>query len=140
MKLEGSCHCSAVRFTVESDTPYPYNRCYCRICRKTAGGGGYAINIMGDASTLTVEGEEHISIYRSAINDRGVYEEDGMSQARRHFCSLCGSALWVYGPDHPDWIYPLCLGDRHSLALAAGNDTSHACTQGALGSPEGGWQ
>jgi hypothetical protein len=52
MKLTGSCHCGAVKFSVESKTPYPYMRCYCSICRKTAGGGGYAINIMGDAATL----------------------------------------------------------------------------------------
>jgi hypothetical protein len=44
MRLEGSCHCGAVRFRVESHTPYPYMRCYCSICRKTQGGGGYAVN------------------------------------------------------------------------------------------------
>ena len=54
--LEGSCHCGAVRFSVESTTPTPYMRCYCSICRKTAGGGGYAINIMGRQETLKVEG------------------------------------------------------------------------------------
>jgi hypothetical protein len=31
MLLEGSCHCGAVRFRVESDTPYPYQACYCSI-------------------------------------------------------------------------------------------------------------
>ena len=66
--LEGSCHCGAVRFSVESHTPHPFNYCYCSICRKTAGGGGYAINIMGEAKTLKVEGEENLSIYRA---DRG---------------------------------------------------------------------
>lgn len=106
MKLEGSCHCGAVRFSVESDTPYPYNRCYCGICRKTAGGGGYAINIMGRAGTLAVEGREHVAAYRSARNDRGSYEADGLGRARRHFCSRCGSALWIHGTDYPDWVYP----------------------------------
>src|SRR3546814_2581266 len=42
MQLTGSCHCGAVRFTVDSVNPYPYQRCYCSICRKTQGGGGYA--------------------------------------------------------------------------------------------------
>jgi hypothetical protein len=42
MLLEGSCHCGAVNFRVESETPY--QACYCSICRKTAGGGGYSIN------------------------------------------------------------------------------------------------
>ena len=49
MRLEGSCRCGAVRFALDSHTPYPYQRCYCSICRKSAGGGGYAINIMGVA-------------------------------------------------------------------------------------------
>jgi len=40
MKLEGSCHCQSVRFTVESKAPYPYAHCYCSICRKTQGGAG----------------------------------------------------------------------------------------------------
>ena len=58
MKLEGSCHCGAVRFALQSATPQPYMQCYCSICRKTAGGGGYAINLGGDAESLEVEGEE----------------------------------------------------------------------------------
>ncbi len=57
MKLEGSCHCRAVRFSVMSHTPYPYQLCYCSICRKTAGGGGFAINLMGDHQSLKVRGE-----------------------------------------------------------------------------------
>jgi hypothetical protein len=47
--LEGSCRGGAVRFSVASHTPCPYQLCYCSICRKTVGGGGFAINIMGDA-------------------------------------------------------------------------------------------
>ena len=35
--LKGSCHCRAVRFSVQSETPYPYLWCYCSICRKTDG-------------------------------------------------------------------------------------------------------
>jgi hypothetical protein len=106
MRLEGSCHCGSVRFSVESDTPYPYNRCYCTICRKTAGGGGYAINIMGRADTLSITGEQNLSVYRPAQNDRASYEDDGLSPAKRYFCSKCGSALWVHGSDWPDFIYP----------------------------------
>ena len=64
MRLEGSCHCGAVRFSLNSHTPVPYMRCYCSICRKTAGGGGYAINIMGLADSLTVLGKEHLRVYR----------------------------------------------------------------------------
>jgi hypothetical protein len=106
MLLEGSCHCGSVRFSVESSTPYPYMRCYCSICRKTAGGGGFAINIMGDAKTLQVEGEEHLSIYQALVPDAEVEGKLKPSEARRHFCKRCGSALYLYDPTWPDWVYP----------------------------------
>jgi hypothetical protein len=101
--LEGSCHCGAVRFSVNSRTPQPYMRCYCAICRKTAGGGGYAINIMAEAGTLKVEGAEHLSVYRARGAERDAHE---LSPARRHFCKHCGSALYVSDPRWPDWVYP----------------------------------
>ena len=114
MKLEGSCHCGAVRFNLVSRTPYPYNLCYCSICRKTAGGGGFAINIMGIADTLEIEGEENITIYRAAGNERGHLENDGLSSARRSFCGKCGSALWVWDPAWPELIHPFASAiDTH---------------------------
>ena len=106
MKLEGSCHCGAVRFSVETHTPHPYQRCYCSICRKLAGGGGYAVNIMGEKQTLQVWGKEHLTVYRSAKNDRDRYEADGLGFSRRNFCAKCGTMLWNFNPNHPDWVYP----------------------------------
>lgn len=99
MRLEGSCHCGAVRFAVEAYAPVPYMRCYCSICRKTAGGGGYAINLGADAATLEVEGREAISVFHARI---GGAESTG----ERRFCSRCGSALWVYDPDWPELVHP----------------------------------
>jgi hypothetical protein len=93
MRLKGSCHCGAVRFSLDSETPYPYLHCYCSICRKTAGGGGYAINIMGKADTFRKRGRTRV--YRAT---RGGGE--------RHFCPRCGSALWVWDKHWPEWIYP----------------------------------
>jgi len=69
MKLEGSCHCGAVRFTLLSRHPYPFARCYCSICRKTAGGGGYAINLGGEYATLEIEGRKHICVYQAMPED-----------------------------------------------------------------------
>jgi hypothetical protein len=89
MLLEGSCHCGAVRFQVESSTPYPYQACYCSICRKTAGGGGYAINLGADANTLEIEGKENLSVYNAKLYDRG--ESGGHRPARRSATSA-GSA------------------------------------------------
>ena len=94
MQLQGSCHCQAVRFTVEAPHPVPFNLCYCSICRKTAGGGGYATNLGAQSASLEVEGREHVRTYASSANHE------------RAFCSVCGSALWVYSPDWPDLIHP----------------------------------
>jgi hypothetical protein len=93
MLLKGSCHCGSVRFSLESETPFPYMRCYCSICRKTAGGGGYAINIMGKAETMKAKGRT--KVYRATRNG-----------PQRHFCPKCGSALWLWDRRWAQWIYP----------------------------------
>lgn len=105
MKLKGSCHCGAVRFKVRSAHPYPYNLCYCSICRKTAGGGGFAINLGADYKSLEVEGEDNITVYRAKLanEDAGKTEQ---SPARRSFCRVCGSALWGWDPRWPDLVHP----------------------------------
>lgn len=105
MKLEGSCHCGAVRFTLESAHPYPFNRCYCSICRKTAGGGGFAINLGGEHATLEVRGREHVTIYQAKLVDEASGERS-VSPAQRHFCQACGSALWVWDPRWPELVHP----------------------------------
>ena len=116
MKLAGSCHCGAVRFTVNSRHPYPFNRCYCSICRKTAGGGGYAINLGAEHSTLEVKGEENLNIYRARIRD----DDSGAvktSKGRRHFCRLCGSALWVWDPQWPELVHPFASAIDSDLPI-----------------------
>jgi hypothetical protein len=100
MLLEGSCHCRAVRFSVESHEPVPFMRCYCSICRKTAGSGGFAINLGGVNSTLKVEGREHLSVYRARMDD------GTQSTGHRHFCRLCGTALWLWDPTWPELVHP----------------------------------
>lgn len=106
MRLEGSCHCGAVRFQVMSHTPHPYMHCYCSICRKTAGGGGFAINIMGQAKTLKVRGKKNLKIYRARLPVDGQAGKTRASTARRHFCAKCGSFLWIVDPSWPQWVYP----------------------------------
>ncbi|WP_174301357.1 GFA family protein [Caulobacter sp. S45] len=105
LKLEGSCRCGAVSFACNSHTPVPYQRCYCSICRKTAGGGGYAINLGADARTLEVHDTgKAIGVFRAEIR-----QEDGsceLSTAERSFCSACGAALWLFSPEWPDLIHP----------------------------------
>ena len=103
MQLEGSCHCGSVRFSVESTEPVPFMRCYCSICRKTAGGGGYAINLGADHRTLKVNGKRHLRIYQAMI-DEG--DQVRHSSGQRHFCGKCGSALWLWDPRWPELVHP----------------------------------
>jgi len=104
--LRGSCHCGAFRFRVESETPYPYQACYCSICRKTAGGGGYTINLGADANILEVEGGENLSVYNAKLYDEGGPDEVPVSETERNFCRFCGSFLWLYDPRWPDLVHP----------------------------------
>ena len=103
--LEGSCRCGAVRFRCDSHTPQPYQRCYCSICRKTAGGGGYAINLGADARTLKVEadGDAKQVFHAEIMGDGGACH---LSTAERHFCARCAAALWLFSPEWPELIHP----------------------------------
>lgn len=113
MKLLGSCHCGAVRFSLNSAHPYPFNVCFCSICRKTQGGGGFAINLGGDADSLKIEGEENISVYQAQLDG-----DQGLSPAQRHFCKNCGSALWVHDPRWPELIHPFASAIDTDLPAA----------------------
>ena len=105
MLLEGSCHCGRVTFSVKSEHPCPFNLCYCSICRKTAGGGGFAINLGADAGTLKVTGSDYVKVYRARIRNPED-EAERTSPAERHFCGECGSALWVWDPRWPELLHP----------------------------------
>lgn len=106
MHLEGSCRCGAVAFGLDSHTPAPYQLCYCSICRKTAGGGGFAINLGGQAKSLRIaKGKRSIGIFRAELCD-----DDGRncetSTGERNFCKKCATALWLYDPTWPELIHP----------------------------------
>jgi len=104
MKLKGSCHCGAVSFTVNAPSPVPFMHCHCSICRKTAGGGGYAINLGADAKTMKVRGAQHLGRYHALLREPG--KRTTRSKAERRFCLECGSALWLWDPRWPELIHP----------------------------------
>jgi len=105
MLLKGSCRCGAVRFEVESHTPAPYQLCYCSICRKQQGGGGYAINLGALNDTMIIKGKENLGVYRAEIED-DEHPTCEVSTGERNFCTRCGSALWLYDPTWPDLVHP----------------------------------
>ena len=114
LTLHGSCRCGKVRFTVDSHAPVPFMRCYCSICRKTAGGGGYAINLHADMRTLNVEGET--AIFHATLDDgTGGCR---VSTGERHFCIKCASALWVFSPEYPELVHPFASAIDSELPKA----------------------
>ena len=116
MQLAGSCHCGNVCFTVSAPHPYPYNICYCSICRKTAGAGGYAINLGGKFDSLKIEGVEHISVYQAMIKDEATGTTK-KSPGERSFCRHCGSALWVWDPRWPELVHPFASAINSDLPV-----------------------
>ena len=86
MHLEGSCHCKKIKFTVESGEPVPFMRCYCSRCRKTAGTGGYAINLGAVTSSMKVTGKRYLQIYRAQVPD-ATGSGTHISTGHRYFCA-----------------------------------------------------
>ena len=115
--LKGSCQCQAVKFSLRSAHIFPYQRCYCSICRKVQGGGGYAINLAGDYRTLKISGEKYLKRYHARMKDRG--EKRGhLSSAWRYFCGECGTSLWLYDPDWPELVHPYASAIDTPLPVA----------------------
>ena len=98
LRLDGSCCCGRVSFSVETHTPVPYQLCYCGVCRRTAGGAGAAINLAACARSLRRHGRTRV--WHAAL-------EDGPSPAERHSCEHCATALWLFDPRRPELLHPL---------------------------------
>ncbi|KAK2799679.1 hypothetical protein FQN51_006813 [Onygenales sp. PD_10] len=106
MKLEGSCQCGGVEFTLQSHTPIPYALCACSICRKVGGYMG-SVNLGGIAESLNItKGKELIKKY-NAIKNRGQPgKEESRCSSERNFCSNCSAMLWLWDRQWPELIHP----------------------------------
>ena len=120
-----------MRFEVSSRHPYPFNVCYCSICRKTAGGGGYAINLGADFDTLEVHGAEHVSVYRVKLED--AVEADRVSPSERSFCKRCGTCLWVWDPRWPELLHPFASVIDSELPVAPEHTHLMLASKGIMG-------
>ncbi len=74
----GSCLCGAVRMHVQKRDNH-VGACHCGMCRKWGGGPLLAVDCGTD---VTLEGEEHVTVYNSS------------EWAERGFCNRCGSHLF----------------------------------------------
>jgi hypothetical protein len=103
MRLDGSCQCGKVTFSVESDTPVPFMYCFCSICRKLSG-GPFGCNVMGKRATLKVTGRRFLTAYHARIRKRG--KRAVISEGERVFCGACGTHLYVQDDRWPEGVWP----------------------------------
>jgi hypothetical protein len=81
-KHAGSCHCGAVRFSVEADLSEGASRCNCTICTKVGAIG----KIVKPNQFALLSGEPSLSAY-----------EWGAKISRRFFCKQCGIHCFARG-------------------------------------------
>ena len=79
MKLEGGCHCGAIRFAVEGEPKYAA-LCHCSDCRKASGAPMVAWAAFAEADFAVTQGQP------ATRNSSG--------QSMRSFCARCGTGLW----------------------------------------------
>jgi hypothetical protein len=115
-RLEGSCQCGKVTFSVDSETPVPFMFCFCSICRKT-GGAAFGCNIMGIRKTLAVRGQRWLRAYHARVREPG--KRTRVSGAERWFCTSCGSHLYLTDDDWPDGVWPYAAAIDTPLPEAA---------------------
>lgn len=105
MKVEGGCHCRAVRF--EADFPEPPVRaleCNCSVCRMT---GFIHVMVAHERFTL-LQGKNALSSYRF-----------GTGAAEHLFCRHCGVKSFYQPRSHPEaWsINANCLDAPIEVAI-----------------------
>jgi hypothetical protein len=79
MKLQGKCHCGAIRYEVDG-VPLAHALCHCSDCRGHAGAPMVGWAMFTAEAVQTVIGEP--KIYASS------------EYGRRHFCAVCGTGLF----------------------------------------------
>lgn len=84
--FEGSCHCGAVKFRVESELTQ-FTRCNCSLCRKK---NAVMAEVPKDGFTL-LEGEDALGCYQW-----------NMRIAKHYFCTRCGIYTFHRKQSAPD--------------------------------------
>ncbi|KAK7012844.1 DUF636 domain-containing protein [Favolaschia claudopus] len=86
----GSCLCRRVRFTVMGD-PFDYSTCHCENCKKSGGSAFMTNAFFTPDKVILTEGQDLISKYDDKATTSG-------NTLTRHFCSNCGSCLFLNSP------------------------------------------
>jgi hypothetical protein len=106
MKIDGSCHCGAIRYEAEID-PEKVIVCHCTDCQKSSGSAFRWGTLVAKENFTLLAGEPKIYVKQA---------ESGNMRALA-FCGTCGTSL--YGADVSDpKAYSLRLGTaRQARAL-----------------------
>jgi hypothetical protein len=83
MKYQGNCHCGAVSYDVEMETPAKAYACNCSICSRA----GWLLAFAPRAG-FTLRGEESLVDYQF-----------GPKRTHHRFCKVCGVRPFSHGTD-----------------------------------------
>ena len=106
MKVQGGCHCKAVRFEAEVPTAVEVLDCNCSICAKT----GFRHLIVPHEDFRLISGEASLTSYRF-----------GTGAANHLFCRRCGVKSFYQPRSHPEaWSVNFnALDDASGLAVTS---------------------
>jgi hypothetical protein len=93
MKIDGSCHCGAIRYEAQID-PDKVVLCHCTDCQAMSG-APYRVNVPVLMEKLDIRGEPRR------------YIKIGSSGARiaTTFCGTCGAPVYSCAADDPKFVY-----------------------------------
>ena len=82
MPFTGSCHCGAIRYSVDEDAPTEAMECNCSVCRRRG-----SLHHFTAADKFTLEtSRDALTTYRWSTENLGL-----------HFCKTCGCAPFAEG-------------------------------------------
>jgi hypothetical protein len=104
MKVQGGCHCKAVRFEAEVPRAVEVLDCNCSVCSMT----GFRHLIVPHGDFRLLSGEEALTSYRF-----------GTGAANHLFCGACGVKSFYQPRSHPNaWSVNLnALDDASALSI-----------------------
>jgi hypothetical protein len=105
MKIEGGCHCRAVRFAIETPREVELLDCNCSMCAIT---GHLHLTVAHERFAL-LAGQDSLTSYRF-----------GTGAANHLFCTRCGIKSFYQPRSHPgSWSVNFrCLDPGHGLAVS----------------------
>jgi hypothetical protein len=124
MKVQGGCHCGAVRFAAElPPSPVPALDCNCSVCRMT----GFLHVVVPHENFELLIGRDDLANYRF-----------GTGAAEHLFCRHCGVKSFYQPRSHPDaWsINANCLDQPVELAVEPFDGRNWEAAKADLDAPE----